>query len=170
MLFFGRIVTYPAITSVLPFRSYFRLGGDSSATHIQGFHSESPSRQNPVSTRRSTAGTSDLSASRRTPNGTTRLCDSGISGPAPEKISHSSSSQRITLVIRAPRRASRSVKATEFFGTGYPMLRSTTANRVCESDSTVARGLEHQWSNAPHQEQFGRLQYFFPDSNRRLQA
>jgi len=48
-----------------------------------------------------------------------RLSDSGISGPAPEKISHSSSSQRITSVIRAPRRAFRSVKATESIGTEY---------------------------------------------------
>jgi hypothetical protein len=55
----------------------------------QGCHSDSPlSRQNPVSTRRSTAGRRELSASRRIPSGTTLLSDSGISGPEPEKISH----------------------------------------------------------------------------------
>ena len=55
----------------------------------QGCHSDSPlARQNPVSTRRSSAGRRDLSASRRIPSGTTLLSDSGISAPEPEKISH----------------------------------------------------------------------------------
>jgi hypothetical protein len=53
----------------------------------QGCHSDSSlSRQNPVSTRRSTAGRRDLSASRRTPRGMALRSDFGMSEP--EKISH----------------------------------------------------------------------------------
>src|SRR6266853_685378 len=73
----------------------------------------------PVPTSRFNTRAGDPSVASKVPSGTTRSSSFGTSGPAPAKISHSSTSQRAASVIRFPRRAERFVVAVEFSGTGY---------------------------------------------------